>query len=74
MTKPYNGHHCWTCWNVSLWIGNDEELYTEALRHKREAKTLGIATRRFLAGLPKCTPDGARYTFRGVHDALAGLE
>ena len=72
--KPYYGHHCWTCWNVSLWIGNDEGLYTEALRCKRTSKTLSGAARRLREALPARTPDGARYTFKGVYSALVGLE
>lgn len=74
MAKPYNGHHCWNCWNVALWIGNDESLYRTALECKRETKSLRRATNRLLSYLPGRTPDGARYTFKAVHAALSGLE
>ena len=70
----YNGHHCWNCWNVSLWIANEEPLYREAVAARRGTKTLRDATTRLLAGLPARTPDGARYTRRAVYAALAGLE
>jgi len=70
----YNGHHCRTCWNVALWIGNDEPTYRFALECRRTHRTLRGATRAMLAGLPSRTPDGARYTFRSVYSALAGLD
>lgn len=50
----YNGHHCWNCWNVSLWIENDESLYRAALECKRRPLpffgrvTPTIAANRFL--------------------------
>lgn len=78
--KPYNGHHCWNCWNVALWIGNDESLYRAALDCKRRPKASGVlpslqtATNRMLDMLPARTPDGARYTFKAVRAALAELE
>ena len=78
----YNGHHCWNCWNVALWIGNDEALYRAALECKRRpsgtsgggAPSLRLAAHRMLDMLPARTPDGARYTFKAVRAALAGLE
>jgi hypothetical protein len=76
MVKPYNGHHCWNCWNVALWIGNDEGLYRAALECKRHPEN-GSAARRFISeivGEDSKTPDGARYTFTAVRSALAGLE
>ena len=36
--------------------------------------TLRNATRRFLALMGPRTPDGARYTFKAVQNALEGLE
>lgn len=81
---PYQGHHCWNCWNVSLWIGNDERLYRfalECLRRPHEAghrqgqrPSLNVAATRFLNGVDKRTPDGARYTRVAVKHALEGLE
>lgn len=78
--RAYNGHHCWNCWNVALWIGNDESLYRAAIDAKRRPKASGVlpslrtATNRMLDMLPARTPDGARYTFNAVRNALAGLE
>lgn len=79
--RPYNGHHCWNCWNVSLWINNDEGLYRAALECKRRPRVSGktvtpsIAAHRFMADVaPPRTPDGARYTFKAVRAAMADLE
>jgi hypothetical protein len=79
----FNGHHCWNCWNVSLWIGNDEGLYRAAIECKGRPRTgirgIGpvtnrVATRRFLDEVVSGrTPDGARYTFKAVYAALADL-
>ena len=69
----YNGHHCWNCWNVALWIGNDEGLYRFALANKKRYGTEAGA-RMMLAGLEPKTPDGARYTFTSVRSALRELE
>lgn len=73
--KPYNGHHCWNCWNVSLWILNDEGLYRAALECKRHSAHY-LAVRRFLrevVGENARTPDGARYTVKAVSAVLRGL-
>lgn len=77
--KPYNGHHCWNCWNVSLWIGNDEGLYRLALEcidsrdRNGKPRNLDGATRAFLRNMDGKTPDGAKYTVSGVRRALSGL-
>jgi hypothetical protein len=82
-TKEYNGHHCRNCWNVALWIGNDEALYRAALVCKRTLRPNGkpasaaLAARRFVfrvVGFGSRTPDGARYTIKAVASAIAGLE
>lgn len=81
-TGEYNGHHCWNCWNVALWIANDEPLYRAALECKRRARTDGkpvsanLAALRFaeVVGEGAKTPDGARYTHKAIKAALEGLE
>ena len=74
MAKPYNGHHCWNCWNVALWISNDEGLYNLALECKRERKNSRLAAKEFIRFMPEMTPDGAKYTLTAVAAALRGLE
>ena len=74
MSKPYNGHHCWNCWNVALWLGNDEGLYNEARHTIRVTTSKGEAARRLLNILPPETPDGAKYTFTALRSALVGLD
>lgn len=73
----YNGHKNWNHWNVSLWIGNDEGLYTMARAALRAARNRDEAARALLgelraAGL-KETPDGAPYTYTTVRAALVGM-
>jgi hypothetical protein len=81
MRKPCNGHCCWNCWNVSLWILNDEDLYNEARECVRRpmlpsgrAARATIAANRFARdlGLTR-TPDGARYTFKAVREVMMSL-
>jgi len=75
--KKYNGHHCRNCWNISLWIGNDEGLYDLAKESiaitQKLNRTMTYAAKRMLDYLPKRTPDGAKYTLKGVRAALIGL-
>lgn len=73
----YNGHRSWNAWNVALWIGNDESLYRAAMECKRRAKNLTGATRLFLREVVSegdRTPDGGKYNWTCVREALAGLE
>ena len=77
MAKGYNGHRSWNAWNVSLWINNDEGLYRLAVDFVTEARRHGgdleAAARVLLAVLPTTTPDGARYNFTCVREALRGF-
>jgi len=84
--KPYNGHHCWNCWNVALWISNDEGLYNLAMEYVHKVKrgridkygkerpyTFTRAAYALQGMLPDSTPDGARYTIKALTSALVGL-
>lgn len=66
----YNGHRSWNAWNVSLWINNDEGLYRYArdlaIKHGTEKAARIMA--RDMAG--ERTPDGARYNFTCIREAL----
>lgn len=71
----FNGHRSWNAWNVALWIGNDEGLYSFAVDCVRSTPNLRMATERFLSLYSESrTPDGANYNPTCVREALAGLE
>lgn len=83
----YNGHKNWNCWNVSLWINNDEGLYYLAKQCLRRCRTKraaaeqmleilnGDCSKSFCGGrLPiTCTPDGAPYSVGSILAAMRGL-
>lgn len=62
-----------TCWNVGLWINNNEGLYYHALDCVRSHRTMRAAVRAFRASVPGRTPDGYRYTTAAVTEALRDL-
>ena len=71
----YQGHRSWNAWNVSLWIGNDESLYRDALDCIKTTKNRREAARKFMKYMEgEETPDGAKYNFTCVYEALEGLE
>ena len=75
--STYNGHKNWNCWNVALWIANDEGMYNLAKDCIRKARTRDQAARDLLGiindfGITH-TPDGAKYTKTSIRAALVGL-
>jgi len=71
---PYNGHKNWNCWNVSLWLHNDEGLYRLMIDCVRQARTKAEAATTMLEYLPAKTPDGAPYTKTSVSLAMKEVE
>jgi hypothetical protein len=73
----YNGHPSWAYWNVALWFGNDEGLYSMARDYIRRTRTRDDAARAILETLTECgitaTPDGAKYSLAKVRHAIRGL-
>jgi hypothetical protein len=75
--SKFNGHKNWNHWNVSLWINNDEALYSLARMAARDQITRLAAARYMLdclarKGITK-TPDGARYSVSAIRSAMVGL-
>lgn len=71
----YNGHKNWTHWNVSLWLNNDEDLYSAMQLYMALARTKDDAAKmmRFWlineANMDR-TPDGAKYSVAAIRAAM----
>ena len=70
--KEYNGHRSWNAWNVSLWIGSDEDLYIDAICLLQRFD-LDRAAAVFVMEHPERTPDGGIYTHLAVKLAMEEL-
>lgn len=73
----YNGYKSWQAWNVSLWVNNDEGMYSLARDLMRRNKSKTEAARAMLdmlaeSGITK-TPDGARYTVSSIRAAMVEM-
>ncbi len=67
MSERYNGWANWETWNVALWIGNDEGLYSIA----RESKDYATFRETMRELNSTETPDGAAWNDSGLDtDAL----
>lgn len=71
--REYNGHRSWNAWNVSLWINNDEFIYSRAVELVRQFGIYRAATR-LMGELPARTPDGAKYTHMALRLAIEEIE
>lgn len=73
--QEHNGHRSWNAWNVALWLGNDENLYSIAKSFLHQTcQNTGKAAHLFMQeykGLK--TPDGATYNHLSVKLALERL-
>ena len=81
----YQGHKNWNHWNVSLWLNNDEGLYSIAKhmkQHYARARVSGESRSTFIArqvlrrlkdeGITK-TPDGAPYSISSIRAAMKDM-
>lgn len=69
MGKDYNGFANYETWNIALWIGNDEGLYSMAREYRRSKKpyTDFIDSLKELGGnIAFQTPDGVAWNDSGL--------
>lgn len=69
----YNGHEDWEHWNVSLWINNDEMLYSMARAHAAAFGEEDAAAMILDLLEGESTPDGAAYTYSTIREALRDI-
>lgn len=65
----YNGWKNRQTWNVALWIGNDEWLYTAAVDYMRHVHKGRAPYRLFIERMGMAserTPDGIKWMGRGL--------
>ena len=68
--SEYQGHRSWNAWNVALWINNDEGLYNWARESTREMGREKAARYLAQAMEGERTPDGAKYNYTCIYEAL----
>ena len=74
MERTYNGHKNYNYWNVSLWLFNDAPMYYKMKLACESLKDKDRAARYLLETLPEKTPDGVKFTFRNIREALKSFE
>ena len=74
----YQGHKNRTCWNVALYLFNDEGLYNLVRRKVKQTDNLDEAAGNILSCLYemgiKETPDGYKYSKSAIRAALVGCK
>lgn len=76
-TKGYNGYKNYAQWNQSLWLNNDEGLYSlmrDAVRYntRQQAADIVLDTLVNEFGMTH-TPDGVKWSKAGILAAMVGL-
>ena len=75
MTK-YQGHKNWNHWNVSLWVNNDECLYSLAVelctKYNRAEAAKKMLSELNEMGIYK-TDDGAPFSVSSIRAAMVGI-
>ena len=69
----YNGHRSWNAWNVALWINNDEGLYNWARNSVMEMGRKKAARYLAQAMEGQTTPDGAKYNYTCIYEAIEDI-
>ena len=69
----YNGHRSWNAWNVALWINNDEGLYNWARGWVRDFGRTKASRMLARALEGQTTPDGAKYNYTCIYEALEDI-
>ena len=68
----YQGHRSWNSWNVSLWLGNDENTY-KYCQELVGKHGINKAARIFNGEMKGSrTPDGANYNLTCIREAFSG--
>ena len=68
----YQGHRSWNAWNIHLWVTSDEGIYfyvRDIVKKHGRDNAARILTREFDG---QKTPDGARYNYTSIREAIRG--
>ena len=72
----YNGYKNYNHWNVSLWINNNDGLYRRAkylCKYYEKDEAARVLLDEMNDAFITHTPDGVKYTFATIRQALATL-
>ena len=71
--SEYQGHRSWNAWNVALWINNSEADYLHAYELVKKHGVIRAARQLTLEYKGDRTPDGARYNFTCIREAISDI-